>query len=209
MPVPTPAEPRRSRRPARSERRGREGKRRERETKKKKEKKREQHRSQRRRRRPISPLRQENENGGERGGPPSRSRFRLLHPWPALVPSLESSWFLSPNAVLVLFGRFFFFHSFQEGRERERESGETLLRFFFFCFFFIIPSSRRRQPPSSSFLFLRSSSTKTLDKMSNPVVFFDITADGAPLGRIEMTVSRLLLEREKSERVDLFLLLRR
>jgi hypothetical protein len=24
--------------------------------------------------------------------------------------------------------------------------------------------------------------------MSNPVVFFDITADGAPLGRIEMTV---------------------
>ena len=28
-------------------------------------------------------------------------------------------------------------------------------------------------------------------KMSNPVVFFDINADGQPLGRIEMTVSRL------------------
>ena len=31
-------------------------------------------------------------------------------------------------------------------------------------------------------------STSSPATMSNPVVFFDITADGAPLGRIEMTV---------------------
>ena len=43
--------------------------------------------------------------------------------------------------------------------------------------------------------------------MSNPVVFFDITADGAPLGRIEMTVSRLLLEREGERRSIFFLFL--
>lgn len=98
--------------------------------------------------------------------------------------------------VEVLFGRFFIFPPL----ENEEESGETLLRFFFFA----SSSSLFRQAVVTNHLLLLPSSSFAplpLNKMSNPIVFFDITADGAPLGRIEMTVSRLLLEREK--RVDL------
>ena len=113
--------------------------------------------------------------------------------------------FLSQSAVLVFSLAVFFFFFFwlprtkeKSGKERERESGETLSN--------TIPFSSRRQP-TTLFFFLPLPSLFLQTKMSNPVVFFDITADGAPLGRIEMTVSRLLLEREGERRSIFFLFL--
>jgi hypothetical protein len=43
-------------------------------------------------------------------------------------------------------------------------------------------------PSNLSFFFLHPSFQKHLPTMSNPVVFFDVTANDEPLGRIEMTV---------------------
>lgn len=88
---------------------------------------------------------------------------------------------------------------------RKEKVWRDALRFFFFFPLLLSLFRPSRQPPSSSFLLFLRSSVSTKTKMSNPVVFFDITADGAPLGRIEMTVSpSVLLERES----NFFLLLR-
>ena len=216
-PGPIPAGPQRSRLPARSERRGREWERREEREEKK-------HEQRRRRRRRFSPQRRPGNEGGEgEGSPFSRFRSRRVLPRsskpksklnrPALGSSLESPWFLlSKCGSTSSFGRYFSLPKKKEKvkkktreRERGREGGRSSPS--------TPPSSSKNfdassllsppKPPSSSFLLLLLHNTTPI-KMPNPVVFFDITADGAPLGRIEMTVSCCCWRERERKRKSFF-----
>ena len=179
-PDPIPGEPRRRPLLGTSERRGRRRRRRTGEKKK-------------RRRRRLPPA----ENSA------SLSRFRLLlsrspppkpnrppAPGPA-GPLLESTWFL---LLRFFFLAPFYFSSSSSEKKKEREMKKKGRR----C---RLLSSLNSQKAVANHLSLpRRFSFSKLSNMSNPIVFFDITADGAPLGRIEMTVSRWREEERERQR---------